>query len=374
MRIGVAAILSTIGGPRSNALTIIDELSRTDRKHSYHLFADTFEGVELPHVDKVLVRMPVKAYQPVWDHFSLPAKVRLKGMDLLHHTKNAVPIFKPCKTVVTIYDLAHIVYPDTFNPLQRRYLDFAIRYAARHADRIITDSQSTKRDLMRFLQVPAERISIVHLNCPKEIGVVRDPRELARVRRLYRLPDRYIISVGTLQPRKNVHGLIKAYSLLKRSRPSLPQKLVFVGRKGWVYDDLQVQVDSLGLSQDVIFTGSVPTRDLSSLYSLADLSVFPSFYEGFGIVALEAMACHTPLVASNVSSIPEVAGDAAVLVDPHKVDEIADAMGLVLDDASLRRQMVRRGIGRVEMFTIEKSARQTLQVYEEVMGGSVRTS
>ena len=363
--IALSAVLGTVGGPATISRNIIENLSKIDKRNSYTLYTDS--GM-VPDVNTVTVKLPFKFYQPIWNHVTVPHKVKWNNFDLYHSTKYSVPIIKPCKTVVTIFDLAHLVYPESFHPLQRRYENFDIKHASKYSDKIITISHSTKNDLIKFLNTPEEKISVIYCGVSDVIRRINDQQLLLSIKNRYRLPDKYFLYVGTLQPRKNIQGLIKAYHLLKMRKVDLTHKLVLVGRKGWLYDEIFSEVKKLGIIDDVLFTGSISDYDeISSIYTLADAVVYPSFYEGFGLMPLEAMACHTPCIVSNNSSLPEVVGEAGLYVDPYRIEEITSAMEQIVVDSTLRNSLVDRGIKRLSRFSWAKAAEETLEVYERTL-------
>jgi glycosyltransferase involved in cell wall biosynthesis len=239
------------------------------------------------------------------------------------------------------------------------------------ATRIIADSEATCLDLIRHYHIQEHKITVVYPGCDRSLAPVTDRELLTSVRARYRLAHSYLLYVGTLHPRKNLVRLIEAFAFLTASLDAetkdgaSPLQLVLAGQKGWLYDDILAQVRKLGLTERVRLTGYLPPADLPALLSGARAFVFPSLYEGFGLPVLEAMACGTPVICSNVSSLPEVAGDAALLVDPLDVDALAAALEQVVVDPELRRALVERGFRQAARFSWRRCARETLQVLEE---------
>jgi glycosyltransferase involved in cell wall biosynthesis len=267
--------------------------------------------------------------------------------------------------VVTVHDLGYLHYPEAHRAADRRYLDWSTRWNGWQATAVLADSRATKDDLVRAYGVDPGRVHVIYLGRDETFGPVRDVDQLARVREHYGVAGRYFLYVGTLQPRKNLGRVIDAFARHADDPALAGVQLVLAGKRGWLYDDLFAQVTRLGLTSRVIFPGYVEETDLPALLSGALALVFPSLYEGFGIPVLEAGACGVPVITSNTSSLPEVAGDAALLVDPHDVDAIADAMFRVATDAELRAELDRRGQENVKRFSWEKCARETLAVLEE---------
>ncbi|MBC7260731.1 MAG: glycosyltransferase family 4 protein, partial [Chloroflexi bacterium] len=268
------------------------------------------------------------------------------------------------RTVVTVHDVfarscpGHSTRSDTL--LYRYWLPRVLS----HVDAVITDSQASKMDLANFLNIPEETVHVIYggvSTCYHPIS----SEEAARTASRYDLPKRYILFVGSVEERKNLRRLLQACARLWREGEVRP--LVVVGPHKWKYRRILQTVEELGISEHVIFTGYVPDEALPALYSGADLFVFPSLYEGFGLPPLEAIACGTPVVCSNTSSLPEVVGDAALMVDPYDVEALAEAMHRVLSDTALREELRQKGLARAKMFTWERAARETLAVYSCVL-------
>jgi glycosyltransferase involved in cell wall biosynthesis len=242
------------------------------------------------------------------------------------------------------------------------YLKANVPRAVQRADWVLTDSESTRRDAIELLRVPPDKLSVLYPGVEARFRPVLDTESRARVRRKYGLPPCFVLGVGTVQPRKNYERLLEAFVQIESQELSL----VIVGGKGWLYERLFGRVQELKITDRVIFTGYIDDIDLPLVYNLAELFVFPSLYEGFGIPPLEAMACGTPVVAADNSSLPEVVGDAGLLVDAENVEALADAISRVLNDAVLRQTLIERGLSRVEQFTWERAARTLLSTYEHV--------
>ena len=302
----------------------------------------------------------------LWTHVRLSAEMFVRPPDVLFVPAHVLPLIHPRRCVVTVHDLGYLRYPEAHRPADRLYLDWSTRWNARQAAAVLADSQATKDDLVRAYGIDPGKIRIVYLGRDEALGPVRDVHELARVRERYGIAGRYLVYVGTLQPRKNLARVIQAFGRLAGDPSLADVQLVLAGKRGWLYDDLFAQVARLGLADRVLFPGYVADADLPTLLSGALAFVFPSLYEGFGIPVLEAGACEVPVITSNTSSLPEVAGDAALLVDPHDVDAIAEAMYRLVTDPALRAELIRRGRENVKRFSWEKCARETLAVLEEV--------
>jgi glycosyltransferase involved in cell wall biosynthesis len=290
----------------------------------------------------------------------------LPECDVFHATEHLLPRLKATHTVLTIHDLIFLLFPEYHLPLNKWFLNRFVPIFVRRADAIIAISKCTKGDLIRYYSVPSEKIKVIYEGVDARFQPVTEPDALARVRAIYGLPERFILYVGTIEPRKNLSTLLEAYRLLREE--GLEHRLIIVGRKGWLYRDFFQRLRRLGLEGEVIFPGFVSDEDLPALYSAADLFVFPSLYEGFGLPPLEAMACGTPVIASNSSSLPEVIGDAGIMVDPLDVGGLLRAIELVLRDERMRRGMRARGLKQAAKFSWERAAAMTMEVYQSVLG------
>jgi glycosyltransferase involved in cell wall biosynthesis len=302
----------------------------------------------------------------VWEQAFQPFMAAQERLDLLHGLAFVSPLLQPCSTIVTIHDESFALFPEFFRGANAAYLRLFTRLSCRRAARIIAVSENTRADVMRLYGVPGERVQVV----PHGVDARFFPRpasEVAEFKRAHSLPDHFILFVGTLEPRKNLVKLIEAFSNLQSRISNL--KLILAGGKGWYYDQIFAAVERLDMQDEVIWAGYVPTDDLPLWYNSADVFAFPSRYEGFGMPLLEAMACGTPVVTSNASSLPEVAGDAALLVPPDDVGALADALARTLTDADLRQALHAKGLARAATFTWEETARRTAAVYRHALEG-----
>jgi len=386
MKIGVdySALMTERAGVGEYTYNLIKALLEVDDKNSYMLYVlysltscflhPSLKG-KIPRIegaDMVYKYIPVP-YQ-LMRYLWLPGMPRcleeymLGGLDVdvVHSTTFSVPRFrdKRKKLVVTIYDLTVLTHPDCHKRINVDHCLGGIKDAIKYADAIIAISNHTKADLVNYLKAPEELITVVHLAAGAEFFEVKDAAILSAVRARYKLPERYILFLGSLEPRKNIKNLLKAYANLKEGTRK-EYSLVIAGAMGWKNNDISQMIDELALADKVRFTGYIKSNDLSALYSSAALFVYPSLYEGFGLPILEAFACGCPVITSNVSSMPEVAGDAARLVSPLDVQDITIAMEEMLGDESLRNMMRMKGFERSAEFTWARCARETLKVYEK---------
>lgn len=306
-------------------------------------------------------------YRPLrllWEQTGLPFLVAKYKLNILHSAHYTSPIVKKCYSVVTFHDMISFIYPGVHTFVKRHFFKKMIQLSVKYADAIVSVSESTKGDIIRYLKISQSKIHVTLEAANQSFrplaGDVIEPVCLK-----YGLkPGQFVLFVGTLEPRKNVPALLRAYrGLLERG---YKQKLAIVGRRGWMYDDIFTAVKNLELGNDVVFTGYVHEGELPHLYNGASMFVYPSLYEGFGLPVLEAMACGTPVVTSNISSMPEIVGSAGVVVNPYDVDELLHAMEAVVVDKELAKRLRKRGLERAREFSWEKTAMETLKVYLHV--------
>ncbi len=299
-----------------------------------------------------------------WEQTRLAA---LSGsLDLLHGLAFAAPLAARCPTIVTVHDLSFLRFPEAFHRANRAYLTLFTQLSTRRATRVIAVSESTRRDVIALCGVPGERVITIP-NGVDEAFHPADAAEIEEFRRNRRLPERFILYLGTLEPRKNLETLIDAYAGLRAADKAVP-KLVIAGGKGWFFETIFARVAELGLRDEVLFPGYVPGTELPWWYRAAELFAYPSRFEGFGLPVLEAMACGTPVVTTTSSSLPEVAGDAALLVDPDDTTALTAALGRLLTDSQLRTDLRTAGLRQAARFSWMRTAAQTAQVYRDVLG------
>ena len=372
-RIGLNALLLSLSadyrGAGANSYTyhLLRHLDELGGRYHYTAFLSDRRFATGGGMSLYFTRWP--AYRPaarvMWEQFIQPVILRRERIDLVHGLAFVAPLLSPCPTVVTIFDLSFLRFPDTFRRANRTYLRIFTSLSARRARRIIAISEHTRRDVIRLLGIPAERVNVVY--CGVDAAFHPCPAaEVRAFRQRHDLPERFILFVGTLEPRKNARRLIEAYAQIR----DLGVKLVIAGGKGWLYEDIFATVERLGLSNEVFFAGYVPAEELPLWYNAADLFVFPSLYEGFGLPPLEAMACGTPVVSSNAASLPEVIGEAGLMVAPQDMEGLAAAMRQVLTDQNLHAQLRERGLQQARRFSWEKAAQQTVEVYRQVLRSS----
>lgn len=284
-------------------------------------------------------------------------------LDLFHSPDFIPPVRGAKRHVITVHDLTFLHYPQHLTSDARRYYNDQINAAVKQANHILADSQATKADLMSMLQVPSEKITVHMLGVDERFQPL-DHNLLQSSRSRLQLPDNYILFVGTLEPRKNILGLLQAYRLLLAALPDAPP-ILLVGRKGWLFEETTQQITELKLEDHIQWRDDISDSDLPTIYNLASVLALPSFYEGFGFPALEAMACGTVPIVSNRSSLPEVVGDVGLQFDPDDIGQIKDALLQTLTDSTWRAQQRQRGLEQAKKFRWEKTAEIVLHVYRE---------
>jgi len=388
MRIGINALFlqkpaTGMGNHLLHLLEGLDSLEEKDQQYvllaprfrrAYTVRApqlsDRFREVE---VVSRLARLGENVEQVWWEQVGIVLAGSRERVDLLHCPYWSNPVWSPWPTVVTVHDVIQFVLPEyAWRKISRVYFGL-VSAGARRADAVITVSECSKRDIVKLLGLAPERIHVIGNAVDASLFPVRDAWLLASVRERYGIGPRFVLYFGGFDMRKNVPRLIEAYGLLP-ARIRHEYQLVIAGRYQNLghplYPDPRATVQRLGLEGNVIFTGQIREQDKAPLFSAATVFAFPSLYEGFGIPVLEAMACGTPVVTSNVSALPEVAGDAGLLVDPYDTGAISEALAELLESQARRAELARRGLERARRFTWHQVAEQTVRVYKEIVCAS----
>lgn len=301
-------------------------------------------------------------------NLQLSRAARRYNLQLIHDPNGIAPFLGPsggARRVVTIHDAFPYVYPETHNRLDNWRYHWMLPRVARCADRVVTDSQHSRRDLQRYLGLSEADLAVVACGLSADFRPVDDPVARRATLDRYGITRPYLLYVGGINARKNIARLFEAYARVRQHHPEV--ELVIGGKRQWQVGEIDATFERLALHEHVRFTGYLDDADLPALYSAAAAFVFPSLYEGFGLPPLEAMACGAPVITSNVSSLPEVVGDAALLADPRSIDELTDAICRVLDDPTLAQTLRRRGQARAQHFTWSRAARETLAVYQQAL-------
>ena len=381
MRIAIDARIAhyTGAGIGQYAIHLARALARVDTANHYLLLQsrkDRRTLVDAPHMQRQGLVTPSHHAR---EQELLAAEFRLRqwlgrplAIDLLHSTDFIPPLrVRHFKSVITVHDLAFLRWPHFLTEDSARYYG-QVDAAVERADHIIAVSESTKNDLVKLLGAPRDKITVVYEAADPIYRPIARDEALASLRTKFPLPDQFILFVSTIEPRKNINTLLHAYRRLRDSY-KVDAGLVLAGATGWLAEQVFETVEQLDLQRHVVFLGRVQNGDLVYLYNLACCLAHPAYYEGFGLTPLEAMACGTPVVVSNVSSLPEVVGDAALLVDPNSKEELAVALHRLLSNEALRASLRAKGLARARTFSWERAAEETLAVYRHTVEAAGNT-
>lgn len=349
---------------------ILKNLYKMDKQNDYHLIHSSKSDHDIySQYNEIIIPQNrfIKGWgqQMFWRYFTLPWNLKKYNLDVVHDPYELGPFtFKqPFRKVITVHDLGPLILPELFKEGDVLLHRLLLKKTIEKADKIITVSYNSQRDLMDYLNVPEEDIEIIY-NGVDDIFQPLDEKTVEELKNRLGLPDEFILSVGGLHPIKNIPRLLQAYYMARKN--GLRHKLVLVGGVIDGAQEIFQTLRDLKLGNQVIFTGTVSNDDLVGLYNAADIFIYPCLYAGFGIPPLEAMACGTPVITSCNSSLPEIVGDAAMLVDPYQITDLANTIKILLDDRELKNILVKNGFKRSKMFNWKKTAYQTLKVYKEV--------
>ena len=368
MRIAIDA--HQIGGHRTGSETYVCNLvknlamlaSNGDR---YAVYLNSGQGeIGLASNRTFEARTLPSAISPIRYAFYYPLQSWRQRFDLFH-AQFSLPPFLRSHTVLTVHDLAFERFPQFFRRGVLAQMKWLIPHSCRRADQIITVSESSKRDLIELYRLDPRRITVTYEAAAEDFQPVDGGEAGARLRTAYGLDPPFVLYVGNLEPRKNLARLLHAFAQLKQ-KGRIAHKLVIVGQKAWIYDEIFEKIRDRSLASEVILTGYVPTSDLPLFYSAASFMIYPSLYEGFGLPVVEAMACGTPVITSLGSSLEEIAGNAALLVDPFSIDSITAAMEKLANNPALQAELRKAGLRRAASFSFRKMAEQTRSVYHRV--------
>lgn len=302
----------------------------------------------------------------LWFRLRLPLPIQgwTGSLDLFHAPDFILPpVKRGTRTILTVHDLSFVHEPESMMPRMSTYLNTWVLQSVRQADHVIADSQATRQDLIDFYQTPPQKITVLYPGVSPEFRPIQDADKLTAIRRKYNLGEQpFILSVSTIQPRKNYRRLVQAFAQI-----DIDVSLVIAGGKGWHYEEIFKEVTQQGLEERVHFPGFIADDDLPALYNAATIFIYPSLYEGFGLPALEAMACGTPVIASNQSSLPEVVGEAGILVNPRDVGAIAEAISRLLVDSELRQRLSEAGLAQAAKFTWPEMGMKLVKLYQQVL-------
>jgi glycosyltransferase involved in cell wall biosynthesis len=357
---------------------LVRNLAAIDARNEYLLIGSHRNFHELGPLPQNFKQLYQPEEETLWrHHITVPFALRRESIDVLHVPHHEAPFFTPSKLVVTIHDCVHLLFPYEDSSKFRHYRSYRqTKRVAESAKHVLAVSRSTKEDLINIFRLADSKISVVHNALDERFAFSHTPDERKHVLERYQLKDPFVLYSGKIRPHKNLHRLIEAFAVLKSELSEDERyknlKLIIIGDELSKHQYLRLTVIRSGAQQDVRFFGFVPYPILRVFYQSATLFAFPSLYEGFGLPPLEAMANRTPVVASNTSSLPEVLDDAAVLVNPENVFDIARGMKSILADDVLRQKIVQKGVEQVSKFSWKVAAEKVLRIYEHVAVGNRR--
>lgn len=366
MRIGidVTALPSPSLGVGNYMVQLARALPRVDSVNDYIIFVKPNQSAlfDATRAQLVLVPLASRTLRIAWEQAILPSLVRKYQLDVLHSPHYTMPFIKRCSSVVTFHDMTFFLYPELHLFYKRLFFGAMIPLSVRRADALIAISASTRADTVRLFNAKPEKIFTVPYGIDPSFRPISDPQTLDAIRQKYHLPEEFILYVGNLEPRKNLPMLIRAFARI--ADDDRDAYLVLAGSRGWKDSSVFSTVKELGLNRRVLFPGFIPQSDLPAVYALARAFVYASLYEGFGLPVLEAMACGCPVITSNLSSMPEIIGDAGIQVNPADEEQLFNSIQLVLTDTSRRETLARAGAERAKLYSWEETALQTLAVYQ----------
>lgn len=356
-------------GSSQVAYELIRHFEKIDKDNEYIILLPERPLDDLP---KERVGWEYKILKPkrFWTKIALPFYLysKRREIDLIFSPTHYIPRFSPVRRIVTIFDLAFLKFPEMFTRKDLWQLTTGTKFSADHADHVITISNFSKKDIMEQFKVKKDKITVAYPGFNKNIfHPIVNKMKIQEVLRKYGVEGEYIIYIGTIQPRKNLIRLFEAVSRIENINLVVVGKTTGDGRQGWMFDEIIKKPKELGIENRVIFTGFVPTESLVYLLNGAKAYILPSLWEGFGIPVVEAMACEIPVIVSNVSSLPEVVGKAGILVDPMSLDQIEQAIRLLISDSKLRNKKSKEGLNQTKKFSWEKMTRSVLKVFEKVV-------
>lgn len=353
---------------------VIDQLIKKGENNRYIFYFSPYFVSKIPHEwqnrqngEIKILRWPFKY---LWTQGRLSLEMLFHSPDVLFIPASAMSIIYPKNTVAVIHDVGFMKFPEAYGKWQRWYLKWSTQFAVKHAKTIITISEFSKNEIIKYFNADENNVEVVPLaHDSQRFKVIHDKERIREIMKKYNITEPFFLFVGRLEKKKNVDRLIKAFAILKKSKKTFNVfedvgclKFLLVGNNGYGWEEIEKLIKDEHLECDIIRLGYVPDEDLPYLYNAAELFIFPSLYEGFGMPILEAMACGVPVITSNTSSCPEVSGDCAVLVDPQNPEMIAEKIAEVLTNNELKQRMVEKGLERVKKFSWEKCAERTLSV------------
>jgi len=351
-------------------LELIRHLQKIDRQNEYVVFVQSDNDICIEETVNFKIKKFSSLPYPAWEQCALPRIAAKERVDILHCTSNTAPVWNSIPQILILHDVIFLEKPKSTRISKNWYQQFGNQYrqaivptVAKQCQTIITVSNYEKEQILKTLPLPSEKVNVVYNGVGRRFKKIRDKIMLEKIKEKYRLPEKFILFLGNTDPKKNLKGVLLAYSILvENSEAVIP--LVIIDLKQKYLSAVLKELNLPGLREHIVLPGYIPNRDLPAVYNLSDLFLYPSLRESFGLPVLEAMACGVPVITSNTSSMPEVAGDAALLVDPKDALLLANDIGAMLSHNNLRQRMIRKGVRQAERFSWQNTAEQVLQIYE----------
>lgn len=367
MKIGIEAERANLPNPTGverYAAELIKNFARLDSRNEYILYFRTKPEDWFYHLPGNF-KLKVIPFPKFWTQLRISWEMITHPVDVLFIPASALPLWHPKRSVTTVHDVAWKIYPQAFTTFMRNYLEWSAKFAINSAAKVIAVSEATKKDLGKFYGAKPEKVTVTHLGLDSSFRPMNYEQVQPVLDKYGLVYQKYVLFLGTIQPRKNIIRLVEAFQKLRKQN-HIEEKLAIFGVRGWLWEPILKKIKMAGLDGSIKYYDYAPSEDLPYIIAGAKLLTLPALYEGFGLPPLEAMASGVPVVVSDVSSLPEVVGDAGVLVDPNSVDSIAEGLLKVLMNNNLREEMVAKGLERAREFSWENTARKTLEVFKEL--------
>jgi glycosyltransferase involved in cell wall biosynthesis len=375
MKIAIDAtiIREEITGTGFYITNLLNGLAKIDDLNKYYIFGDKQcleEFIKINKKNFIIVnkRFKNRVIRVLWQYFIFPFILKKKKIDILHSPNYITPLFKlGFKIILTVHDLTFLLFPQKYTITKRLLFGKMLPFFIKMSDKIVTVSSNTKKDILKFFNIPEDKIVVTYESYPDYYNHSIDRRKAKDIVKKYGIERDYILYVGMIEPRKNIIFLLKAFVELDKD---LELDLVIVGKKGWYFKEIEKYMENtvnLRLENKIIFTGYIPEYELKYFYRLALMFVYPTLYEGFGLPPLQAMACGTPVITSNISSLPEVVGDAAILINPNNIKELIEAIRLLYNNSVKREELIERGLDQIKKFSLTNIAKRNLETYKSLV-------
>lgn len=373
MKIGINATLvkEQNSGSGFYIINLINSLTKFDKKNEYYIFInrnfyDVFIKNKKSNFIVIDKRFKNRIIRVLWELLILPFEIRKRKIDVLHCPNYITPLIKlNFKLIVTFHDLTFFLFPEKYTFLKRIFYKIMVPYFINISNSIISDSNNTKKDLLRFFKINKDKVKVIFLSYPEYYNSKEDEESAKKTLEKYGILKDFALFVGVIEPRKNILSILKAFVNINNE---INMDLVIVGRKGWYSKEIDNYLNNLNqlqLKNRIIFTGFVSEEDLVHFYRSAMMFIYPSFYEGFGLPPLQAMACGTPVITSNISSLPEIVDDAAVKINPDDISQLEESIKLLYNNPLKREELIKKGLEQCKKFDEKNFSLDTIKVYEE---------